>query len=268
MKTEKMEYSFMTRFKNISSLAVILLAFSFGKFATAATETTNTQQDVGAWLKKDWPGKTWSRDDISSFLTQLTESDEAIHLGDFKFFSPENDSEYDLAASIDESGRGFFNTIVIVRKLDKGFSYQTVQAWDVKSLDGLIKDVDGDRKKELLVPTGLTPYMGTRPVAVVPIVYGREKGIYVNKSANYSAYYRTEVVPLLQQKLDKLKSAKPGSLELDIAQIELDKVLRTSGQDPKAGLTQAQTWSKEDKIHQELAASVLQDIGSKPPKGQ
>jgi len=207
---------------------------------------------------------TWSNQQIATFLDAITNTAVLSAISDFRFNDLDADGQLELLASVDFTGRGFFNTVVIVRRTGSAFAVQQIDTIGVDTLAGAVADLKNDGKKELLISKSITPYLGaTTPQAKWTSVYGWSGPLLTDMSQQFSTYYVSSLLPTLKQTLDNLRTSQPGTLAVDIAQIQYDKTLRVSGQDPNAGLAQALIWaSSTDPVYRILAASVLADIGT------
>lgn len=207
---------------------------------------------------------TWTNQQIATFLDTVTNSSVPSSVADFTFVDLNADGQLDLLAAVDYSGRQIFNTIVVVQRQANNFTVQQIEALNVQSLQGIVADLNNDGHLELLVPTAITPYLGVEaPQAYWTAIYGWNNSLWVDVSSQFSTYYKTTVLPALQQTLNNLQTTSAGTIQSDVAQIEYDKASRVSGQDPTAGLAQALSWaSSGDSTHRIFAATVLADIGT------
>jgi len=206
----------------------------------------------------------WNNQQIASFLNTVSGSLVDIAVADFKFVDLDADGQLELLAAVDFSGRGQFNLLVVVRRTGDHFAVQQINALGVESVAGIFSDLNKDGKMELLVPTALTPYLGgPSPQAAWTAIHGWSGPLLVDISSQLSTYYQTSILPALKQNLDNLQAMMPGTLDVDIAQVEYDKTLRISGVDTNAGFAEAVSWSSStDSTHRILAAAVLADIGT------
>jgi hypothetical protein len=206
----------------------------------------------------------WTNQQIGAFLETVMNSWAPPAVSDFVFKDFDADGQLELLAAVDLSGRELFNTLVVVRRQKDSFSVQQIETIGIRTLKGTFADLNGDGSQELLVPTPITPYLGAAtPQATWTAIYGWSGLLLVDQSNQSSAYYESAVLPGLLQKLNDLQSTSPGTIQLDIAQIGYDKILRVAEKDPTAGLMLALTWAATgDSTHRILAADVLADIGT------
>src|SRR3972149_3552871 len=79
------------------------------------------------------------------------------------------DKKYELVVTLDFSGRRFFNTLLIYNRDAAGnVNSQELHGWLLGDLGKVIRDLDGDGKDELVLPSELVrgSYGGGRPMAV------------------------------------------------------------------------------------------------------
>src|SRR5216684_439153 len=236
----------------------LLLLFPLGTFCQSpqAYSWSTTPPNVAS--------VPWTNQQIGAFLDMVTASSVPSTVADFTFSDLDADGQLELLASVDFSGRQLPNTILVARHEVSNFAVQQIKALGVQSLQGVFADLNQDGRQELLLPTAITPYLGALTLqAKWTAIYGWNGLLLVDVSGQFSTYYQGTILPALKQALDNLKTTSPGTIQVDIAQVEYDKALRVSGQDSTAGLAQALAWaSGADSTHRVLAAAVLADIGT------
>ncbi len=142
-------------------------------------------------------------------------------------------------------------------------------------LNRVIRDLNGDGQKELIIPPPVDPAFAG--YAVVPHVYRLENGKYVEASRDFASYYDTEVLPPIEKAISQARfrlangpiGAKPTVrwlrfLRHKLAELTMDrdKILRMIGRDPDAGLEQAREWmNTPDAALVQDAIAVFRDIG-------
>ncbi len=205
----------------------------------------------------------WSSADIGSFLAFASHADDTITIGDFRFVDLLGDGNIELVASADYSGRSLFNDLVIVHRSGGLFGMQHIGTPSLESLNGVISDINNDGKKEILVPTGLTPYVnGTVPVATWTAIYSWNGSLFQENTSSFSTYYATTVLSPLQAAL-KTANGTGNAEKIALAQIELDKATRVSIGPGTTGMSTAQALvASTDPVLRIWAASVLGDIGT------
>jgi hypothetical protein len=191
-----------------------------------------------------------------------------LKAGDFRVVDLAGDGRPELLVALDYSGRAFYNTLAIVWANGSKFRLQKLDIWNLTSMKGVVQDLDGDGRKELVLPEQVTAYQGSGAMASWHAVYMLgNQGRYVERSANFRSFYETKELPAIESRILEAKG-NPDGLEPNEAthrvqalEIERDKVLRVIGQDPKAGLSTAVDWAKSsDRVTRLLALGVLEDI--------
>jgi hypothetical protein len=207
---------------------------------------------------------TWSNDEIAAFIESITSAHHPVTVGDFRFVDLAGNGKLELVASVDYSGRRFFNTILVVRRTGRAFGVQALPALDVESLSGVVVDLKADGVRQLVVPTPLTPYLGARyPQAKWTAVYARSGAVYVESTAAFAAYYEAAVVPNLRRALANAARAS-DAMVVALANIEYDKAVRVlAGGDSGAGIATAQALAgSADPSLRIWGAAILADIGT------
>jgi hypothetical protein len=205
----------------------------------------------------------WTPTQIGAFIDSITSSVVPTNVGDFQFADLAADGNLELVAAVDYSGRGYFNSIVVVHETAVGFGVQQIEATNVLSLANSIVDIKGDGKRELLVPISLTGYTsGSFPSDAWTAVYSWSQQTLVDSTSSYSAYEKS-LLPNLKSAAMSLNNSAPGSVDAVVAQAIYDKVQRVSGTDSTAGLNDASVWAvsplREVRV---VAAATLADIGT------
>lgn len=199
-------------------------------------------------------------------------------IGDFNWVDLADDGQYQLVMTLDVNGRAFFNALLIFRREPSGkITYQEVRGWAIGDLKEVVKDLDGDGKKELVIPEVFVSH-STAETATWPEVYRLEKGMYKEASRDFPSFYNDEVLPQLggridnvRQEINKIPNSKSHryveyrqSLQGKLADLitERDKILRLTGSDPTAGLEDARNWMNSDNpaLLQD-AAVTFKDLG-------
>ncbi len=183
------------------------------------------------------------------------------HVGEFGWFDVLGDGNYELVVTLDFSGRDFFNTLVLYWRDSSGrVTSQEIKGWELRDLKKVVRDLNRNGQKELIVPTLLISY-STAETFTWPAVYRLKKGKYVEASRDFSTYYDDEVLPQIDREISG-SSAKtiPGLDEPEtqaVATLERDQILRVTGRNPTAGLQQAYQWmnSEDPKLLQDAAAT-------------
>jgi hypothetical protein len=142
---------------------------------------------------------------------------------------------------------------------------------------GLIQDVDGDGKDELVVPTSFA-FLPTNGVAAIwPRVFKLQNGKYVEASRDFAKFYDTKILPELNIDIADARedaasearvtppgtplAQRPARIRLDTSIMARDKILRVIGRDPKAGEQQARDWVYGPDPDPWFAGFVFHDLG-------
>lgn len=205
----------------------------------------------------------WTAVQISTFLMSVTNTDDPISIGDFKFVDLLGDGNIQLLATADYSGRELFNTLLIVRRNGAVFSIQKIPTLGMDNLSGVAADLNGDGKLELLIPKPFTPYLGgSFPQVKWVAIYTSSGSIFTESSMSFATYYVSSILPKLQQALDAAKLTNDPVLAAR-AQLEFDKAVRVSTAGSEVGIATAQVLSSNTDPNLRIwAADVLADIRS------
>lgn len=209
------------------------------------------------------PSALTGRKAASDFLkTHAGDAFEDAALGDFRVLDLDQDGRVDLLATVDYSGRSFFNHLLVLHDTGHGLAVQEIDVWNLESLDGVVRDIDKDEVPELLLRRSLTPYLGTRPMASWSAVYGLDGEELVDKSAQYPQFYAS-ILARLDRELaaDSPAHSSGEDYAIETRAIERDKILRVLGQFSDAGLASAARWSQsDDPVLRIFAVAVFSEI--------
>lgn len=128
------------------------------------------------------------------------------------FADLDKDANLELVATVDYSGRGFFNTVVVVQQEHGKFAWTETRN-NGRSIDALAShliDANGDGSPELVLERFMDRYEGAQRVPVETVVYRWQAQGFKDDSDAFPQYYRTRVVPELEKKLAQA-SATPSS---------------------------------------------------------
>lgn len=187
-------------------------------------------------------------------------------IGEFTWADLEGDGQYELIMTLDVNGRAFFNALEIFWRDQSGnITHQEIGGWAFHDLNEAIRDLNGDGKDELIVPTRLLSY-STAETFTWPVVYRIKDRRYVEASRDFPAFYKDEVLPQLDKKISAPATKTIPGLDREetraVLSMERAKILRVIGSDPTAGLQQAYQWmSSDDPRLLQNAAATFQDIG-------
>jgi hypothetical protein len=203
------------------------------------------------------------RSDADAFLrAHAGEAYKDATLGDYRLLDLDNDGRTDLIATVDYSGRRFFNHLLVLHDDGERFTVQVVDAWNVESLNGTVQDLDGDGRVEILLRQSLTPYLGASPTAGWTAVFRFEGDQLVDQSARFPQFYDTRILPPIERELGAPGNDMAGPYRRDLLTLERDKVLRVLGREPAAGLDWALSLARsENPVRRIFALSVLAEVG-------
>jgi hypothetical protein len=171
-----------------------------------------------------------------------------------------------VVAIIDFSGRLFCNTLVRVSLVQPPLLLQEISGWWIGSLTPttvqIIQDINGDNEPDLVVPTAISDYEGTRAcTATLPFVYscGAERCIDVSDQS--PEFYRAWQDSLISELLKLEASSRGAQRDKPCLMMAIGKSQRLVGMNPKAGLSTAQQWTRStDLFLQRKAVWTLSDI--------
>lgn len=190
------------------------------------------------------------------------EAYEDATLGDYRILDLDNDGRADLIATVDYSGRRFFNHLLVLHDDGERLTVQVVDAWNIESLDGAVQDLDGDGRVEILLRQSLSPYLGAKPMAGWTAVFRFEGGHLVDQSERFPQFYDKRILVPIERELAVSEGDSKIPYGKDLLTLERDKVLRVLGRVPAAGLDWALSLARsEDPVRRIFALSVLAEVG-------
>jgi hypothetical protein len=175
-----------------------------------------------------------------------------------------------LLTLLDFSGRGVINIVTIYSRGPAGkIKSQEIFGWHLDSLGRRLRDLNGDGKDELIVPTEIAApgtWFPSMDTPTWPAVYELEGGRYVDGSRDFPNFYNTEILPALDKSVARLQheAGVDSGFGDALAQkiLERDKILRVLGRNPTAGLSQAYVWmNSDDPQLLQCAVATFRDIG-------
>ena len=211
--------------------------------------------------------RSFGKADVAQLLTAITGFALPVKpadIGEFTWADLQGDGKVELVATMDVNGRAFFNALFILWKDSSGkVRAQELDGWMIRDLHKVIRDLNGDGKDELIIPTVLVQY-STAGTFTWPVVYRLENRKYVEASRDFPGFYDDQVLPSLEKQIGDYQSKQePGNQEMAAALIfERDKILRMLGRNPTAGLQQAYHWmNTDDPYLLQNAAATFKEIG-------
>jgi hypothetical protein len=172
-----------------------------------------------------------------------------------------------LVTTLDVNARAYFNAVVIFSRDSSGkVTSAEIRGSEIRDLGRVVRDLNGDGKHELIIPTQLTEYSSAETVTW-PAVYRLENGKYVEVSRDFPHFYDQDVLPEVKKPISGYQAgAGPPNPARQYALTELimrrNQILRVLGRDPAAGLQDAREWMKSgDPRFLQAAAATFQSIG-------
>ena len=169
-------------------------------------------------------------------MTGIREAD----IGEFTWADLAADGTYQLVVT-EDTGRRFYNSLVLYDRDSAGKLHtQQINGWHIDNLKRVIRDLNGDGKDELIIPTPqfCATYRGVGAIPTWPAVSRLENGHYVEASRDFPDFYENEVLPGLAKQIAAPRSGQPRVWLV----MERDQVLRMLGRNPTAGLRASYQW--------------------------
>jgi hypothetical protein len=267
----------------MKSVLLLLVAFTFAQAGHAlGASITDTPWDQGSIETL----RTYDKASVAGFLTGVIGNFSGHgdcscvkpkDIDEYTWADLQGDGKFELVASMDVNGRAFFDALLIFWRDASGkMIYQEVRGGRILDLGRVVRDLNGDGKKELVIPIELVSH-SSAGAAIWPAVYRLEKGKYVEASGDFPGFYEDEALPKLKSKIENTRrtmtrvGTSETPLDLEYRQslqgkladliTERNKILRLIGRDPTAGLQDAREWMKSnDPDLLQDAAVTLKDI--------
>lgn len=150
-----------------------------------------------------------------------------------------------IIAIVDYTGRRFCNEVLRIRPQPQPVIIQKLRAWNPEKADDLLRDLDGDGKPELVLYNLLTPYNGSRCVAVAPFVYKCSQSHCSEATRQFREFLIDQMALLKEPREDA--TAPEYEDEMSCYIVQRDALQRLSGIDPKAGMETARQWLASQK---------------------
>jgi hypothetical protein len=211
--------------KYISSVSLILAILSFvslfSLYPAQAQDTLRRQEELEiVELIKATPWNAAGRLELSRILADEKQFNLILNylynsdfyqetVGEYQITDLNNDGIIEIVCTVDLSGRGFYNTLLIIRLENLILTKETLRGYQI-TLDRAIADPNSDGIKEIVIPNLLEDYEGSKPLARFYDVYSLINGKYAKVSSNFKSYYRDTILPEIRQALNDLSTDFPN----------------------------------------------------------
>lgn len=186
----------------------------------------------GANLQKELNAAPDLRIQVQHLLEKLLPDADLVapNVGEAYFADLDKDADLELLATVDYSGRGFFNNVVVVQQHQGKFAWTEVRSngRSIERLPAHLIDANGDGAPELVLERFLDRYEGAQRVPAETVIYRWQAQRFKEDSDAFPQYYRNKVIPSLEKKLAGAL-AKPSSSpagdddEVFMLEFELDR---------------------------------------------
>ena len=205
-----------------------------------------------------------SREAVEAFIQELVDSQAQAQVCGWEFVDLNNDGVNELVASLDYSGRLFRNTLVLISKTGDVFRTQSVPAWNVTNVSDIVKDLNNDGAKKLIVPQPLSDYEGAKCIATWKTVHQWDGNAFVDVSRRFPEMYKKRLQELTDniQKIEgnPTLSGTEKDAKASCDYLEQEKIQRLFG-NSKAGFDRAVAWMRsDDPSLRRKAVKVFADI--------
>lgn len=210
-------------------------------------------------------------------------------VGDYKWIDIDADGMYELLEVTDASGRAFYNTLTVVKRIGGGFRFQPIWIWSAPKItesfgdlqtsargswsicengcEVIVTDLDQDGSMELILPVGIGHSRAGAPFPLWTTIFRWEEFRYVQAEERFRSFYETVLLPKVEQKITELSRGKDESQQdrdeaLGVEWVVRDKILRLLRGGPNVGLERAIRWAKHPNPNVRLNA--LAEFGEIP----
>lgn len=171
--------------------------------------------------------------------------------------------------SVDYTGRGFCHHVLRIRLTGTPTVLQSFESYAVDNVASIVRSNPQSGQVEIVLPRPISDNEGAaRCVAVVPSVL-RCNGLSCTDTGGEDVQFFLDQVDQREQALARLTGSDEelASGKRECLTIERDKLLRMSGNNPRAGIAQADEWlESRDPLLRRKALSVYEDVGDEESK--
>lgn len=190
--------------KRTTVIGVLLLASSACQATDIASEKWHANQQQALNAASDLPAQA------QRLLAKVLPNADVVAptVGEARFVDLDRDGNLELVATVDYSGRGFFNNIVVVRQQQGDFTWTgiTNNGRSIEDLPAHLVDANGDGVPELVLEKFMDRYEGALRVPVETVIYRWGSAGFRDESDAFPEYYRARVIPDLEQQLARASS--------------------------------------------------------------
>lgn len=190
-------------------IGVLLLASADCLATDIRSITWNANQQTTLNAVADLPAQ------VRRLLVTLLPNADVVRpaIGETCFVDLDRDGTLELVATVDDSGRGFFDNVVVVRQQQDGFTWTSVRndGPSIEHLAAHLVDADGDGVPELVLGSFMDRYEGALRVPVETVIYRWGPSGFHDESNAFPQYYRTYVIPMLERQLGQASSSRAST---------------------------------------------------------
>lgn len=199
----------------------IAVAGFLATIAIAAIDITLfAQKEMPSWTatnRKQLNALFADAKSVDRFLQGLSEDGFAVdpNTKEWVLVDLAGDGHVELLATIDPGGRDFVNALVCVWQDGSILKWQSIEGFELEDLRSRIVKLLPTGQRQVIVDDLLEEYQGAKAVPSVTHVYTWSGTGLVLSDTKYKRYYRTVVLPKLEDELKRV-SAPPDERNPDL----------------------------------------------------
>lgn len=182
-----------------------------------------TELDAAKWNSSDELGRLNSIAGLPKLAEGLVnrlvpDADiDPVTVGEAMFADIDGDGQLELLATLDSSGRAFFTSVITVRKNKGKYTYSEAfsNGISIQDLPSRLVDLNHDGRKELLVKQYIDQYEGAMRAPVETVIFEWNGKKFVAASDKFPGYYRSVVIPKLQNELKAAQNSGSTRAQAD-----------------------------------------------------